>query len=174
MAHYGMGKNAQTKVRKDPNAAYTKAALYWQGTVTLADGSSHLMTIRKGKGVDIARAFGLPFAPIMTAKGLRKHLDALSAFKAETVDAAKKNVAAVKASSRRLAELEQQIGENAAEDGTENLVKEREEEIKRNCTLIEEHAKTWKAYLDMLYAYNAAAAVFGVPIQETFKMGEVA
>lgn len=174
MAHYGMGKNAQTTVLKDPNTAYTKASLYWQGTVTTADGSQHLVTIRKGKGVDIGRAFGLPFAPIMTPSGLRKHLDALSAFKVEIVDAAKKNVAAVKASSKKIAELERQIGENAAADETENLVKEREAEIKRNCELVSEHAKTWRVYLDALYAYNAAANVFGVPAVEVINLGEVA
>ena len=174
MAHYGMGKNAQTKVRKDPNAAYTKAALYWQGTVTLADGSSHLMTIRKGKGVDIARAFGLPFAPIMTAKGLRQHLDALSAFKAakeEALEAVRENSVAGKAYLDAQDAVDAAAAALVQASGDEAVKLEAElAGLKAKADAAAEIArKTQEASMGPIgreiearIAYNGAAALFGV------------
>ena len=89
MAHYGAGKFACNTVLKDPDKAYTKASVHWLGNVVTADGSEHFVVIRKGKGVDIARAFGLPFEPISTPANLRKQLAALSAYKAAKEEATK-------------------------------------------------------------------------------------
>lgn len=174
MAHYGQGRFAHNKVAKDPNTAYTKAPLYKSVGVTLADGTSVTVTINKGKGVDIARAFGLPFAPIMTPKGLEQQLAALSAYKAakeEVRNAVWENGVANKAYLDAQDAVDAAAAALVQASGDEAVKLEAElASLKAKADAAAENArKTQEASMGPIgreiearIAYNGAAALFGV------------
>ena len=177
MAHYGTGRSAHNyKVSKDPNAAYTKAPVHWLGNVLEADGTEHFVMIRKGKGVKIARAFGLPFAPVMAPDSLRRHLSALSSYK-PFEDAAADSVRTVKAAYKKLDETRDKLAEaidsGKYEDG-KKLSAERDEAAKYYDKAVDEHTRKWDEYLKARDAYNTAAEIFGLRMLKILEPSGVA
>lgn len=175
MAHYGQGKNSPSRVVKDPNTAYTKAPFYKSVGVTLADGTVVTVTINKGKGVDIARAFGFPFAPIAAPKTLERWLDDISSYKAakeEVVKAVRENgiantayLDAQDAVDAAAAALVQASGDEAVKLEAElSGLKAKADAAAENASRTHEASMgPIGREIEARIAYNAAAAVFGVP-----------